>query len=363
MDTAEVLSQLGRDQPDGMSVNVSAYGPWFRSIFEETALSDEALGRRDIALQNLKIAAGLPGAEDLDRDACAEKLKAWTRKARDYTEERRHLFTAAPREYWNSPGKFRMLALVTFVQKRLHVQYNLAFSDGDYNGTDSRKLFVHGVLDGHGGTCATLPVLYVAIGRRLGYPLKLVRARDHLFARWEEPQGERFNIECTSPGFRPLDDDYFRRRPKPLTEEQLRWGAFLRSLSPRDELADFLCNRTYCLMDNLELAEALQACYLARKFAPDCMLVRYAWAEVTVMARAMEAARERAGLRDYDGLDLRDIPVAGGAGFFERWAVPVVRDHFRRIAWMRENPNSHAPRPRLRPFEQVTTGCIVRTCF
>ena len=46
-----------------------------------------------------------------------------------------------------------------------------------------------------------MPILYIAIGRRLGYPLKLVHAHGHDFVRWDEPGGERFNIDATSPGF------------------------------------------------------------------------------------------------------------------------------------------------------------------
>lgn len=42
-------------------------------------------------------------------------------------------------------------------------------------------------------------MLYVAIGRRLGYPLKLVECKGHLFVRWEDAK-ERFNIEGTSRG-------------------------------------------------------------------------------------------------------------------------------------------------------------------
>ena len=61
-----------------------------------------------------------------------------------------------------------------------------------------------------------MPVLYVAIGRRLGYPLYLVQAREHFFVRWEEPGGERFNIEATTLGFTPRDDEHFRHWPRPI---------------------------------------------------------------------------------------------------------------------------------------------------
>jgi hypothetical protein len=48
-------------------------------------------------------------------------------------------------------------------------------------------------------------VLWAAVGRRLGYPIKLVTGRwrsgnNHLFARWEERGGVCLNIEITSRG-------------------------------------------------------------------------------------------------------------------------------------------------------------------
>jgi hypothetical protein len=80
------------------------------------------------------------------------------------------------------------------------VKYNFAFIEGDYDATDSRNLFIHGLLGGHGGSCVTMPVLYAAIGRRLRYPIKLVGAKQHTFCRWDDGAGERFNIEGNVAG-------------------------------------------------------------------------------------------------------------------------------------------------------------------
>lgn len=155
-----------------------------------------------------------------------------------------------------------------------------------------------------------------------------------LVVRWEEP-GERFNIECTSLGFRRLDDDYYRHWPKPLTQWQLQSGCYLRSLRPREELAMFLCERANCLSDHLRCGEALLACYLATRLAPEHAIVQGKWATVTVMTDALEQARRRMGLSDYEGLDLRTVPVPDGREPFERWAAPIVREHFQRIATIR----------------------------
>ncbi len=39
------------------------------------------------------------------------------------------------------------------------------------------------IADDNGGTCVSMPVLYTAVARRLGYPVKLVLAKGHAFCR------------------------------------------------------------------------------------------------------------------------------------------------------------------------------------
>ena len=80
----------------------------------------------------------------------------------------------------------------------------------DHFAADSRDLFLHGLLrpalnpqpstlNLPRGTCSSMPVLYIAIGRRLGYPLKIVTTKAHLFIRWESA-AERFDLEGTGRG-------------------------------------------------------------------------------------------------------------------------------------------------------------------
>ena len=242
METAAILAKMGCDAPERTVIDASAYGPWFRMMFRETTRTNEQLGTRDIGSLNLEAAIGLPGAENQNLDACVQTLNAWAKHLRVYTQGHWRLFQCSPERYDFSRGQFLMLALVTFLQKRLGIHYNLPFNKGDYDATDSRNLFLHGILAGRGGTCVTMALLYIAVGRRLGYPLYLVRTKEHFFARWDEEGGERFNIECTSPGFSPRDDEYYRQWPKPLTTDDLGLGIFLRNLRPREELRHSLFN-------------------------------------------------------------------------------------------------------------------------
>jgi regulator of sirC expression with transglutaminase-like and TPR domain len=182
---------------------------WARQLHDDTASGD-------IALDNLRSAVGLPGPAVDEREIPPHlnKLDAWASLVRTGTERMLPKFRQTPDQYEGTLGKFQMLVLVTVLQRNLGVTYNRRFSEGEYDGSDPRNLFLHGVLTGFGGTCVTMPLLYIAIGRRLGYPLFLVETKEHFFVRWEGA-GERFNIDATSPGFVSRDtDDYYREWPR-----------------------------------------------------------------------------------------------------------------------------------------------------
>src|SRR5207244_190021 len=99
--------------------------------------------------------------------------------------------------YSNSWAYFRTLNLVTVLQRDLGLRYHKAEvpEAAEFETADQ---FIFGAIQGNGGTCATIPIVVIAVGRRLGYPLKLVSTKGHFFARWDDPSGERFNIEATN---------------------------------------------------------------------------------------------------------------------------------------------------------------------
>jgi hypothetical protein len=117
------------------------------------------------------------------------------------------------------------------------------------------------------GTCSSLPVLYVAVGRQLGYPLKLVTTRGHLFVRWEGG-GERFNIEGTGRGVNRFEDYYYRHWPFEISKEEEATEGYLKSLSPAEELAVFLSIRGMCLRESGRLAEAAESFATASRLSP-----------------------------------------------------------------------------------------------
>ena len=211
----------------------------------------------DIAEINLLAAKGLPGAEDLDVEKTLKFLDLWAAWVKHETDRHIYRFQKTPQEYGNSEAYFRILMMVCTLQEDFRICYNkdpkmragpveVIPNDFSFFG-NPRDLFVHGVTEAeHEGTCASLPVLYVAIGRRLGYPLKLVECKGHLFVRWEDAK-ERFNIEGTNRGLNCYPDQEYMEWPWPISKDELETGMYMKSLSPKRELSAFLELRALCL--------------------------------------------------------------------------------------------------------------------
>jgi hypothetical protein len=191
------------------------------------------------------------------------------------TGELQPLFDQHPERFDHSGAVFRMMVMVEALQLDLGVSYRTDLIEADDQAffSSAEHLFIHGVIQGKGGTCSSLPPLYVAVGRRLGYPLKLVRAKRHLFARWDNVKGPHFNVECTSRGFLSHSDDYYLRWPIRTTREEVTRYALLQSLLPAQEAAVFLCSRGRVWMEHRCYEKAVEAyrraCTLASEL-PGC---------------------------------------------------------------------------------------------
>lgn len=244
-------------------------------------LPDDELGRLDVGAVNLSCAVGLPGTEGFDFGRCRLLLDEMARRVAQETDRCFHLFRRRPQEHDYSEDRFRALALTTVLQRDFGLRYAkdlLELKDGPYF-RDPANLFLHGALQGR-GTCASLPVAYLAVGRRLGYPLKMATTWQHLFLRWEG-DGKPFNIECTAHGFVSHPDTFYLTWPRPLTPQQVERFWVLRSCTPRQELAIFLNHRGLCWLENNCFREAVGA------FANACELDKENWSYSHALVEAM----------------------------------------------------------------------------
>ena len=246
-----------------------AYARKVKSLEDLLRMAPEQLADVDIAERNLLCATGLPGAEKLDVGKALARLNEWADRVGYWTEQSMWDFRQNPGKFENSEAKFRVLLLISVLHQDFGVHYN---DRGERNCdfANSKNAFLHGMIDDlNGGTCASMPVMYVAVGRRLGYPMKLVLAKTHIFARWEDPKtGERFNIEGTNRRFADHPDSYYQNWPYPISNAELKQGWYLKSLTPAEETAVFLQNRASCLMDNRRYSEARVAYVRSYQLAP-----------------------------------------------------------------------------------------------
>ena len=255
---------------DRLAVEPPSYQRKVQALDELLAMTAEQLAEVGIAEMNMLCATDLPGAGELDIDGCLARLDEWAAKVKLETE--RHLYRVSdPRyaEYYrNSESYFRASMLLQVLQEDCGAKYSSErMRDVDF--TNSKDLFLHGMIDDdNGGTCVSMPVLYVAVGRRLGYPLKLVTAKAHLFCRWDDGE-ERFNIEGSGAGMSSYEDEHYMTWPGRITKADVAAGRYLAPLSPSEELAVFLASRGHCLIDNGRVSEAVEAYAYALQLNPD----------------------------------------------------------------------------------------------
>lgn len=241
----------------------------------------DGLKQLDLARMNLLCAEGLPGAEPLDITGSLAVIDQMAARVRTETERHTYRFQNNPTEFEDSEGFFRMMMLMVVLAEDFRVHYapdKMASAAqarrGDGFFANAADVFLPGVTGAsRRGTCSSLPVLYVAVGRRLGYPLKLVTTKGHLFFRWEDVR-ERFNFEAAGNGANRFPDDYYRHWPLEVSEEEVQADGYLKSLTPAEELAVFLSVRGMCQVEAGRYGDAQGSFASAASLVPNCRSYR-----------------------------------------------------------------------------------------
>ena len=105
-------------------------------------------------------------------------------------------------------------------------------------------------LSSRKGSCITMPMLYLVLADRLNWPIKAVKAPEHIFCRYISNSIEWNNIEATSGGnFVP--DEYYIEDFN-ISEQGIQSGAYLRTLSKKEYIASLLVSNTALFLDNFE---------------------------------------------------------------------------------------------------------------
>ena len=233
---------------------------------------------------DLLCATELRGSEDLDIPSCLQTLNRWADYITTETQRHEYRFREHPEEFKNSLGHYRMMMMGTILAEDFRIHYDPDFllsQAGEKpitNGweTNSQLVFIHGLLmSNHVGTCASMPVLYVAIGRRLGYPVSLGSTKMHLYVIYDEPHGEHFNVEATmTDGFlTPTDEDY-KTGKFSCTDEEIRQYGWIRPLNNAGVLGQCLDHRGISLGNMKRYSEAREMLLQSARYEPDTPMIR-----------------------------------------------------------------------------------------
>ncbi len=228
------------------------YGPPPRrgphALRDLLALQSDELGRVDPVEVNLLVAQHLDSLQNIDIPEYQRMVDVWTDDFRRRLPEAEHHFRQTPGDWNNDIHFFRLGVLCWFLGEVLAIRYR---EDQKHlksiRYTNPEDLFINGLIDAREGTCGNMPVLFLALTWRLGWPATLIVAGNHMLCRYDDGN-VRHNIETTNfegGGFRSPPDDFLRKERK-IPELAVRNGSDLCPLTPKQMLGWFFGLRGRC---------------------------------------------------------------------------------------------------------------------
>jgi regulator of sirC expression with transglutaminase-like and TPR domain len=111
----------------------------------------------------------------------------------------------------------------------------------DLEAKAKENQFLNGLISTRRGSCVTLPMLWMVLADRLGWPVHAVLSTKHYFLRYEDDRLEQKNIDATIWGSYASDEQY--RIDGRIPDHAIENGVFLRSLTRKEYLAALLVNQ------------------------------------------------------------------------------------------------------------------------
>jgi regulator of sirC expression with transglutaminase-like and TPR domain len=101
-------------------------------------------------------------------------------------------------------------------------------------GANLRTKLLATYLSTRKGNCISMPILALILGQKLGLPVTLATAPQHVMVKYLDDNGQWLNVEATGGGFKH-DSSYIRDTG--ISEKALRNDIYLRPLSQRESVA------------------------------------------------------------------------------------------------------------------------------
>lgn len=116
------------------------------------------------------------------------------------------------------------------------------------------------------GNCVSMPTLFLIVADRMGLNVHLATAPLHMFVRYTDQAGAVSNLEATSGGYAARDAWY--REKTLITDRAIESGAYMRTLSKRETVAELATTVMDALIDQRRFQEAVDVADAILKVNP-----------------------------------------------------------------------------------------------
>jgi len=268
-----------------------------RSVMELLALPDRELEKIDILELNLAVAREVKTFEQLDYNHYKQLIDSWTHQFLMWLPTVEQEYYQDPARWKNDMNFARLGALAQWLDQAADVHYIPEHITKQKKGLgveykDLRQMLVFGLIDTKEGTCATMPVLQIIMGRKCGWPVSLICVKHHYMCRYDDGKN-RYNLEATDTGrggFAIATDAELIEEMK-MSPQAVSCGSDLRSLTNREIIAVFIAARARYYRDTNQMDLADRDYSLARFLFPQWRSLNY-MNQPTYVWRAGELFKE-----------------------------------------------------------------------
>lgn len=234
------------------------------------AMTDAELEAMDPLVMNMVVAKGVPDLVGIDFAKYAKVVDGWAERIGQGVRVGEADAARTSPAYKADPDIWRAGSMaIALASTDVGIGYSR-----DVKLSNHADLFVPGLIDTKRGTCSNMPVLYMAVAHRLGWPLKAVVAADHMWCRWDDGI-KRFNLEATSTtagsgegSFSTPPDEAYRTDLN-IPPKAVEVGSDLGTLTARQTLGVYLQQRSGYFRETGKWAEAEEDILLARLCFPE----------------------------------------------------------------------------------------------
>lgn len=142
----------------------------------------------------------------------------------------------------------------------------VAYDPDDLFGHNVRNKLLPNYLATRKGNCVSMPLLFIILGQKLGIDVTASLAPCHVFVKYRDDMGNRFDLESTANA-RSTDADALMA-DFPMTPESIANGVYMQPLSKRETVVAMMEALLHMYAEQGQIQRRIDASKLAVEYFP-----------------------------------------------------------------------------------------------